>query len=783
MRYWNLSTRLSEKFDVRMVNPTHPDAVRETVEHTPHCVETRLPKTSRYLWWHRFLDRTAKFPECSALVTTLAAPSHAELRAEVNRITSDADIVIHSCPFLWQLYPKARPGQLLVYDSYNVEARMARDMFRGGLWGSWAVRRIKRIEGGLCRAAHLVLACSREDAEGMTELYGIDRSKVIVVPNGVDVNEVRPVEDAEAREAIRSRLELTPGRPAAFFIGSFHPPNTEAAEFILGRVAPDLPEADFLIAGKVCQSFEGLDVPPNVRMLGLVEEQTKADLFAGTDVALNPMFSGSGTNLKMLEHLAAGQPIVTTPAGARGLDLEHGRHAWILPEERFTRGLKELLADSEQRRILGRQGRELAEQRFSWQVIGRDLAALLEMKTGPRILFLNDYPVSAVHSGGCQRLNAVATELAKNVLPITFVTLTTAQSPRRIVHSPRCEELNIPRSALHRAIDAFLNRRLRLAPDDATAIAFHWLTPAYRRALERETIAPALILLGHPFMVRHARRFQGQTPIFCDSQNAEFALKRQLYPSNLSGKWLRSVVRRGESEALNMAFGSSCVTEDDLLAFVGDLGADPEKLIVAENGVDCSRLQPVTVEYRGKRRRAVGFGSEPVAIFLGSGHPPNADAARFLFEQVAPANPGALFLVVGGVCGWFAGQELPANILLMGMVPDAVKDFLVLTADVALNPVFRGSGTNIKLMEYLSAGLPVVCTPVGARGLPVGATGVIVSEPKNFGQVLGELLADPGRRREMARGARELAVNQFDWPIALRPMVLRVLRELKAKPS
>ncbi|MCB2156225.1 glycosyltransferase family 4 protein [bacterium] len=777
MRYWNLSTRLAERFSVNMADPTHADAEPETVEHTPNCIEKRIPKTGRYMWWHRFLNRTSKFAECSALVATLAAPRHRELRAEARRITRDADIVIHSCPFLWKLYPRPRRGQLLVYDSYNVEANMARDMFGSGLWAKWAVGRIRRLEGGLCRAAHVILACSHEDAEGFVELYGVDRSKIVIVPNGVDVEAVRPA--PEQREAGRERLGLSADRPAAFFIGSFHPPNTEAAEYIVGSVAPQVPEADFLIAGRVCQSFEGLELPPNVRMLGLVDEQTKADLFAATDVALNPMFSGSGTNLKMLEHLAAGQPILTTPLGARGLDLEHGRHAWILPERRYVRGLKELLANAGARRALGHHGRELAESRFSWQVIGRELADLLEMKISPRILYLNDYQVSPVISGGCQRLNAVATELSKNVLPVTLLTLTTEESARRVSHSARYEELNIPRSGAHRAVDAFLNRRLGVAPDDATAIAFHWLTPAYRRALERETIAPALIVLGHTFMVRQAERFRDRLPIFYDSHNAEFSLKRQLYPSSLVGRWLKSVVRRGERDALQMSFAASCVAQGDLEAFVSELGAGPEKLFIADNGVDCSRLTPVDVDVRPRLRQAIGMGTRPAAIFLGSGHPPNADAARFLFEEVAPANPDALFLIAGGVCGWFSPNQVPKNVVLMGMVSDAVKDFLLLTADVALNPVFRGSGTNIKLMDYLSAGLPVICTPVGARGLPANANGVVVSEPDEFGPALAELLGDLDRRRELALGARELAVRQFDWPIALGPQVNHIRGELQ----
>ncbi len=50
-------------------------------------------------------------------------------------------------------------------------------------------------------------------------------------------------------------------------------------------------------------------------------------------VAVNPMVSGSGTNLKIVEYLAAGVPVVSTPFGMRGLDLRPDEHlCWRSPK-------------------------------------------------------------------------------------------------------------------------------------------------------------------------------------------------------------------------------------------------------------------------------------------------------------------------------------------------------------------------------------------------------------------------------------------------------------------
>ena len=63
-------------------------------------------------------------------------------------------------------------------------------------------------------------------------------------------------------------------------------------------------------------------------------------------VAPNPLFSGAGTNLKMLDYMAAGAPIVASPVGARGLDLEHGIDTYIIDTGAFTPTIRSVLAGS-----------------------------------------------------------------------------------------------------------------------------------------------------------------------------------------------------------------------------------------------------------------------------------------------------------------------------------------------------------------------------------------------------------------------------------------------------
>ena len=56
-------------------------------------------------------------------------------------------------------------------------------------------------------------------------------------------------------------------------------------------------------------------------MLGTLSDSEKIAIYKLSDFAINPMFSGAGTNIKMLEYMAVGLPIISTGFGTRGLKL------------------------------------------------------------------------------------------------------------------------------------------------------------------------------------------------------------------------------------------------------------------------------------------------------------------------------------------------------------------------------------------------------------------------------------------------------------------------------
>ncbi len=65
--------------------------------------------------------------------------------------------------------------------------------------------------------------------------------------------------------------------------------------------------------------------------------------FAAADVALNPIQTGSGSNVKIFEYLAARLPVISTLFGARGTVLEPERDFVVFSEGDLKESLNHMI--------------------------------------------------------------------------------------------------------------------------------------------------------------------------------------------------------------------------------------------------------------------------------------------------------------------------------------------------------------------------------------------------------------------------------------------------------
>jgi glycosyltransferase involved in cell wall biosynthesis len=89
-------------------------------------------------------------------------------------------------------------------------------------------------------------------------------------------------------------------------------------------------------------------------------------IFARASVVAVPLRAATGTRYKILQAMAMGRPVVSTPIGAEGLDLEKDVHLLIAPlVEPFSDALVSLLTQPARRVELARAGQAII-QRHAW---------------------------------------------------------------------------------------------------------------------------------------------------------------------------------------------------------------------------------------------------------------------------------------------------------------------------------------------------------------------------------------------------------------------------------
>src|SRR5204863_2948712 len=99
-----------------------------------------------------------------------------------------------------------------------------------GARGAALVETVREIEAETCYASDLIVCCSAADRDELCRLYGPDPARIVIAPNGVDTDVIR-FTPPSARDLRKAELGLT-GQRIAVFVGSWHPPNLDAAELV-----------------------------------------------------------------------------------------------------------------------------------------------------------------------------------------------------------------------------------------------------------------------------------------------------------------------------------------------------------------------------------------------------------------------------------------------------------------------------------------------------------------------------------------------------------------------
>lgn len=364
-RIYNLYKELAKKYEVEVVSFTGMDQPAFSGYIANHFYETRIPKSVKHQEEETNLEMTVGLP-ITDIVMPLVSKYTPEYGKALEKAINSADLVVASHPFLIHEIKKYIGDKPFVYEAHNVEYKMKKELLEDKEGSKKLIQLVYDIEKECCEDSKWIMTCSEEDKQTLNEIFGVSKDKMVVAPNGVDTSQTT-FTSLKQRMQNKKRKGLAKQK-VGMFMGSWHPPNLEACEKII-EIAEKCPETIFLLVGSQCLYFKERVLPDNVGLMGLVSEKVKNDIFSTVDFALNPMLSGSGTNLKMFDYMAAGIPIITTEFGTRGID---NKACFMIKEiDEMAEAIRTF--DLKQCAIQVEEVRQYVDDVFSWREIVKKL--------------------------------------------------------------------------------------------------------------------------------------------------------------------------------------------------------------------------------------------------------------------------------------------------------------------------------------------------------------------------------------------------------------------------
>jgi len=371
-RIWNLYSNLGNRFDITYVG-IDCGLSKKYIDRKikDNFSEVIRPITKIYYPFRYFELKALRNPVFDIFVH-IGMIFDGGFKKELNR--HEANVLIATHPWSSPCF-RIKKGQAFIYDAHNCENALISQILKGKWYGAIVSFFVKLIERAACRKATIVIASSKEDKDLFVKLYKIAEEKIVVVSNGACI-QVQP--SYEKRKEARLKLRISDDKAVLLFIGTFYEPNIEACNFIVNEIAPKLPESEIVLLGSVSEYFRGNNVPKNVRLIGKVKDAELYDWLAASDVGINPMLTGSGVNVKMLDYFAFGLPVVTTKVGARGIDGVDSEDFIVCEKDKFADKIKYLLDNQSLRNEIGMNARKLAEEKYNWKNLSSRVEAILD---------------------------------------------------------------------------------------------------------------------------------------------------------------------------------------------------------------------------------------------------------------------------------------------------------------------------------------------------------------------------------------------------------------------
>ncbi len=604
------------------------------------------------------------------------------------------------------------------------------------------------------------------------------------------------------------------------YVSSYNVPNSYSLKWFFHKVyLPYLADkgVTFVIAGNIMSFDELKEINhPKVFIAGQVENLRP--LYAATRLVILPIQMGAGFNIKTVEALSMGKPVVATSMALRGIDFDREVFPVFNEPEAYAKKIIELLESPQARLEQAKRGFDIVQSQYNQVRYDDAMNAAFADFLGEKALTptLVDTPAWepclvewSSESPENEHLHDVEEQSERRKIAILYpwsgilerktgaskragllIDYLKEQSNQIWVCSPDSlpdsQEGNVRYSyfsqtssgaplvrevyrSYHRLIDIMTDKvkpdKWELSQDTHE----DWLIwqyyqfrfdPSFNSWIEEITDWADVVLLEYPFWASTV----GEV---CRRKNLQLIISNYdvMYKQLTGDSVVRQIALAEEIRSLKQADQVICMSIADQ-EFFREYGVEAKVVPIPIDIQECRCLMPEKLAHE-YIKQLVGFNLAPknYCLFIGSNHQPNIEAVQNIRQIAKDLYEDSLesycyFVIVGECCE----PEQTDNVLALGKVDSEVLQALYQMAALIVSPLVSGTGTSVKIIEALAHGKPIIGTQVAFRGYPVesGVHCIVNDDLAEYPRLITELLPNLEKRQKLGNEARKFA-EAYDY--------------------
>lgn len=301
----------------------------------------------------------------------------------------DADVIeIHNnsaygLPKALEKTGKNKPFIHLVHgplaDEYEQGLQNKHQTIRAKLANKFMKYQAKQEEDMAKKATQIVAVSNYSKGKILTH-YNLDKNKIQVIPNGVDIQKFKPKNITEARKQLNFSND-----PTALFVGGLVPRKgllklVEVAKKVVKQQANTrfVIVGDGPLRGQLDQSLKAAGLTSNFIFLGNLKEDKLIAAYNAADVFVLPSIQ-EGQGIVLLEAQACSKPVVAFGVGGVNETVQQNQTGF-LPKPDDIEGmadkLRELLSDDNLRQKMGIAGLKFVTENYTWELCAQRMLNL-----------------------------------------------------------------------------------------------------------------------------------------------------------------------------------------------------------------------------------------------------------------------------------------------------------------------------------------------------------------------------------------------------------------------